>query len=81
MADAGGFTPTDVVALLASHSVAGADTVDPTVNALTTSEIILWLTFSSQIPGTPFDSTPSVFDTQVFIEVQLRGTQFPGYAG
>jgi cytochrome c peroxidase len=31
MADAGGFTPTDVVALLASHSVAGADTVDPTV--------------------------------------------------
>ncbi|KAK7050579.1 peroxidase [Favolaschia claudopus] len=60
MKDAGGFTPTDVVALLASHSVAGADTVDPT------------------IPGTPFDSTPSVFDTQVFIEVQLRGTQFPG---
>ncbi|KAJ7899417.1 manganese dependent peroxidase 1 [Mycena leptocephala] len=60
MADAGGFTPTDVVALLASHSVAGADTVDPT------------------IPGTPFDSTPSLFDTQIFIEVQLRGTAFPG---
>jgi hypothetical protein len=32
MADAGGFTATDVVALLASHSVAGADNVDPTVN-------------------------------------------------
>ncbi|KAK7013749.1 peroxidase [Favolaschia claudopus] len=60
MADAGGFSPTDVVALLASHSVAGADTIDPT------------------IPGTPFDSTPSVFDTQLFIEVQLRGTLFPG---
>ncbi|KAJ7161018.1 manganese peroxidase 2 [Mycena filopes] len=60
MADAGGFTPADVVALLASHSVAGADDVDPT------------------IPGTPFDSTPDLFDTQVFIEVQLRGTQFPG---
>ncbi|KAF7357222.1 Peroxidase [Mycena sanguinolenta] len=60
MKDAGGFTPTDVVALLASHSVAGADTVDPT------------------IPGTPFDSTPSLFDTQIFIEVQLRGTMFPG---
>ncbi|KAJ7905912.1 manganese peroxidase 2 [Mycena leptocephala] len=59
-ADAGPFTATDVVALLASHSVAGADTVDPT------------------IPGTPFDSTPSVFDTQLFIEVQLRGTKFPG---
>ncbi|KAJ7067436.1 putative versatile peroxidase [Mycena amicta] len=60
MADAGGFTATDVVALLASHSIAGADTVDPT------------------IPGTPFDSTPSLFDTQIFIEVQLRGTMFPG---
>ncbi|KAJ7097412.1 lignin peroxidase LiP2 precursor [Mycena epipterygia] len=60
MKDAGGFTPEDVVALLASHSIAGADTVDPT------------------IPGTPFDSTPSVFDTQIFIEVQLRGTMFPG---
>ncbi|KAJ7275921.1 putative versatile peroxidase [Mycena rebaudengoi] len=60
MADAGGFTATDVVALLASHSIAGADTVDPT------------------IPGTPFDSTPELFDTQIFIEVQLRGTQFPG---
>ncbi|KAJ7089562.1 manganese-dependent peroxidase [Mycena epipterygia] len=60
MADAGGFTPTEVVALLASHSIAGADTVDPT------------------IPGTPFDSTPSLFDTQIFIEVQLRGTMFPG---
>ncbi|KAK7053647.1 peroxidase [Favolaschia claudopus] len=60
MNDAGGFSPTDVVALLASHSIAGADDVDPT------------------IPGTPFDSTPELFDTQVFIEVQLRGTQFPG---
>ncbi|KAJ6452775.1 manganese peroxidase isozyme precursor [Mycena sanguinolenta] len=60
MNDAGGFSPADVVALLASHSVAGADTVDPT------------------IPGTPFDSTPSLFDTQIFIEVQLKGTLFPG---
>jgi len=60
MADAAGFTPRDVVALLASHTVAGADTVDPT------------------IPGTPFDSTPSLFDTQIFIEVQLIGTAFPG---
>ncbi|KAJ6477271.1 putative versatile peroxidase [Mycena vulgaris] len=60
MADAGGFTATDVVALLASHSVAGADNLDPTIQ------------------GVPFDSTPDLFDTQIFIEVQLRGTQFPG---
>ncbi|TFK44517.1 RBPa precursor [Crucibulum laeve] len=62
MADAG-FSPEEVVALLASHTVAAADLVDPT------------------IPGTPFDSTPGLFDTQVFIEVQLRGTVFPGTGG
>ncbi|KAI1791272.1 manganase peroxidase [Ganoderma leucocontextum] len=33
------------------------------------------------IPGTPFDSTPEVFDTQFFIETQLRGTLFPGTPG
>ncbi|KAF8056549.1 putative versatile peroxidase [Lyophyllum atratum] len=62
MADAG-FSPAEVVALLASHSIAAADHVDPS------------------IPGTPFDSTPGVFDTQLFIEVQLRGTSFPGTGG
>ena len=33
------------------------------------------------IPGTPFDSTPEEFDTQFFIETQLRGTLFPGTGG
>ncbi|KAM5530971.1 hypothetical protein V8D89_015353 [Ganoderma adspersum] len=61
--DAGGFTPAEVVALLASHTVAAADHVDPS------------------IPGTPFDSTPELFDTQFFIETQLRGTLFPGTGG
>ncbi|KAF8910802.1 manganese peroxidase 1 precursor [Mucidula mucida] len=61
--DAGGFTPAEVVALLASHTIAAADLVDPS------------------IPGTPFDSTPNIFDSQVFIEVQMRGTLFPGTAG
>ncbi|KZV73876.1 class II peroxidase [Peniophora sp. CONT] len=61
-ADAG-FTPAEVVALLASHTVAAADEIDPT------------------IPGTPFDSTPFTFDTQFFVETQLRGTGFPGTAG
>ncbi|VDB85464.1 unnamed protein product [Peniophora sp. CBMAI 1063] len=58
--DDAGFTPAEVVALLASHTVAAADLVDPT------------------IPGTPFDSTPFTFDTQFFVETQLRGTLFPG---
>lgn len=31
------------------------------------------------IPGTPFDSTPGTFDSQVFVEVLLKGTSFPGF--
>ncbi|KAJ7021198.1 manganese peroxidase 1 precursor [Mycena alexandri] len=62
MADAG-FTPAELVALLASHSIAGADDVDPAAS------------------GLPFDSTPSVFDTQFFVETQLRGTSFPVTGG
>ncbi len=31
------------------------------------------------IPGTPFDSTPGTFDTQIFVEVLLKGTLFPGF--
>ncbi|KAF9476395.1 manganese peroxidase 1 [Pholiota conissans] len=30
------------------------------------------------IPGTPFDSTVGTFDSQVFLEVLLKGTLFPG---
>ena len=59
MGDAG-FSPVEVVDLLASHSVAAQDKVDPT------------------IPGTPFDSTPSSFDSQFFIETLLKGVLFPG---
>ncbi|EIN09508.1 manganese peroxidase 1 precursor [Punctularia strigosozonata HHB-11173 SS5] len=62
-ADAGDFTPAEVVALLASHTIAAADLVDPS------------------IPGTPFDSTPGMFDSQFFVETQLRGTLFPGTGG
>ncbi|KAJ7620876.1 manganese peroxidase 1 precursor [Mycena polygramma] len=62
MGDAG-FSPAEVVALLASHSIAGADDIDPTLS------------------GLPFDSTPSTFDTQFFVETQLRGTLFPGTGG
>ncbi|TCD71229.1 hypothetical protein EIP91_011707 [Steccherinum ochraceum] len=30
------------------------------------------------VAGTPFDSTPFMFDTQFFLETQLAGTTFPG---
>jgi len=59
----GNFSPQEVIALLSSHSVAGADTIIP------------------NLQGVPFDSTPSVFDTQIFLEVQLRGTLFTGQGG
>ncbi|KAJ7617071.1 putative versatile peroxidase [Roridomyces roridus] len=55
MQDAG-LSASDTVALLASHSIAGADDIDP--NAA----------------GVPFDSTPSLFDTQFFVETLLNGT-------
>lgn len=58
--DADGFTPAEVIALLASHSIARADHVDPNISAV------------------PFDSTPFEFDSQVFLEVLLKGTGFPG---
>ncbi|KDR73364.1 hypothetical protein GALMADRAFT_142466 [Galerina marginata CBS 339.88] len=33
------------------------------------------------LEGVPFDQTPSVFDTQIFVDVQLRGTMFTGQGG
>ncbi|RPD63886.1 manganese peroxidase isozyme precursor [Lentinus tigrinus ALCF2SS1-6] len=59
MADAG-FSPEETVALLASHSVAAQDHVDPSIH------------------GSPFDSTPSSFDAQFYVETLLKGTLFPG---
>ncbi|EKM55989.1 uncharacterized protein PHACADRAFT_144982 [Phanerochaete carnosa HHB-10118-sp] len=59
-ADAGNFSPFEVIALLASHSIARADKVDTSIDAA------------------PFDSTPFVFDTQVYLEVLLKGVGFPG---
>ncbi|KLO09102.1 manganese peroxidase 1 [Schizopora paradoxa] len=55
-ADAG-FTPNELVALLASHTVARSDTLIENRDAV------------------PFDSTPFTFDTQVFLEVLLKGNE------
>ncbi|KAG6910464.1 vacuolar protein sorting-associated protein 1 [Tephrocybe rancida] len=59
MGDAG-FSPNEVVDLLASHTIAAQDHVDPS------------------IPGTPFDSTPGLFDTNFFLETLLKGNLTPG---
>lgn len=62
MGDAG-FTAAEVIHLLASHTIARADHVDPSIHAV------------------PFDSTPFTFDTQIFLEVLLKGVGFPGTEG
>ncbi|EJD50148.1 hypothetical protein AURDEDRAFT_199636 [Auricularia subglabra TFB-10046 SS5] len=62
MADAG-FSPAEVIALLASHSIAAQDEIEP------------------NIARSPFDSTPDSFDTQVFLEVLLKGNVLPGGLG
>ncbi|TFK33106.1 manganese peroxidase isozyme precursor [Crucibulum laeve] len=59
MGDAG-FNPAEIVDLLASHTIAAQDNIDPS------------------IPGTPFDSTPSVFDANFHLETLLKGTVTPG---
>lgn len=63
MEDGGQFSAEEVVALLASHTIARSDHVDPTIQAV------------------PFDSTPFTFDTQIFLEVLLKGVGFPGTSG
>lgn len=77
-ADSTGLTSDEVVALLAAHSIARADHVDPTIQAV-------------PFDSTPFTvsdlqdiDAPSCvlidcfqFDTQFFVETQLRGVGFP----
>jgi len=58
MEDAG-FTPAELIHLLASHTVARSDTLVAGHQAV------------------PFDSTPFTFDTQVFLEVLLKGVGVP----
>ncbi|PAV18394.1 manganese peroxidase 2 [Pyrrhoderma noxium] len=58
MGDAG-FSPAELIHLLASHTIARSDTLIPGHDSV------------------PFDSTPFTFDTQVFLEVLLKGTGFP----
>ncbi|KAG5220117.1 MnP-short, short manganese peroxidase [Salix suchowensis] len=66
MGDAG-FSPDEIVDLLASHSVAASDHIDESIP-------VRCRLFSR----TPFDSTPSAFDAQFFLEVLLKGTLAPG---
>lgn len=55
----GGFSPAELIHLLASHTIARSDTLVPGQQAV------------------PFDTTPFTFDTQVFLEVLLKGVGVP----
>ncbi|KAF8799177.1 manganese peroxidase 1 [Phlegmacium glaucopus] len=70
--------PTDsVTAIIARFADAGFS-VPEIVTLLSSHTIAAADKVDPTIPGTPFDSTVGTFDTQVFLEVLLKGTLFPG---
>lgn len=84
--DAGGFSAFEVVALLASHSVARTNAVDTTLVGAPFDTVrgpsfyVLFLFFLvADTDG--MRQTPFTFDTQFFLEMLLKGVGFPGTAG
>ncbi|KAF9555280.1 manganese peroxidase 1 [Agrocybe pediades] len=70
--------PTDsVTKILARMADAGFSAAE-LVALLSSHSIAAADVVDTSIPGTPFDSTVDTFDTQVFLEVLLKGTAFPG---
>ncbi|KAF8155406.1 manganese peroxidase 1 [Crassisporium funariophilum] len=70
--------PTDsVTAILARFADAGFSPQEA-VALLSSHTIAAADVIDTAIPGTPFDSTAGTFDTQVFLEVLLKGKLFPG---
>ncbi|TFK35770.1 manganese peroxidase [Crucibulum laeve] len=70
--------PTDsVTAILARFADAGFNAQE-VVALLSSHTIAAADVVDVTIPGTPFDSTVGTFDTQVFLEVLLKGNSFPG---
>ncbi|PPR03102.1 hypothetical protein CVT24_012382 [Panaeolus cyanescens] len=70
--------PTDTVtAILARFADAGFSPQEA-VALLSSHTVAAADVIDTTIPGTPFDSTPFTFDTQIFLEVLLKGRLFPG---
>ncbi|PPQ75942.1 hypothetical protein CVT24_002493 [Panaeolus cyanescens] len=70
--------PTDTVtAILARFADAGFSP-EEAVALLSSHTVAAADVVDPTIPGTPFDSTPFTFDTQIFLEVLLKGRLFPG---
>ena len=73
--------PTDnVTAILARFADAGFSPREA-IALLSSHTVAAADVVDPSIPGTPFDSTVGTFDTQVFLEVLLKGTLFPGKDG
>ncbi|KAF5312917.1 hypothetical protein D9619_003812 [Psilocybe cf. subviscida] len=69
--------PTDsVTKILARMADAGFSAAE-LVALLSSHTIAAADAIDTSIPGTPFDSTVDTFDSQVFLEVLLKGTAFP----
>ncbi|TFY83700.1 hypothetical protein EWM64_g314 [Hericium alpestre] len=73
--------PFDTVDSILSRFSDAGFTTDEVVALLSSHTIAAADHVDPTIPGTPFDSTPEIFDTQFFVETQLRGTLFPGTGG
>jgi len=70
--------PTDsVTSILARFADAGFSPQEA-IALLSSHSIAAADVIDPSIPGTPFDSTPHHFDSQVFLEVLLKGRLFPG---
>ncbi|KAI0775760.1 prepropeptide lignin peroxidase [Trametes elegans] len=73
-------TPTQIFDRLADASQGEFDEI-LTVWLLTAHTIAAANDVDPAHSGLPFDSTPELFDSQFFLETQLRGTAFPGTGG
>ncbi|KAF9473272.1 manganese peroxidase 1 [Pholiota conissans] len=70
--------PTDnVTSILARFADAGFSP-EEAIALLSSHTIAAADVVDTTIPGTPFDSTVGTFDSQVFLEVLLKGRSFPG---
>jgi len=74
--------PQDTVdSILARFADAGGFTSDDVVSLLVSHTIARADHVDATLNAAPFDSTPFTFDTQFFLETQLRGVGFPGTGG
>ncbi|GJJ15817.1 54S ribosomal protein L12, mitochondrial [Clathrus columnatus] len=68
----------DVTSILARFADGGGFTPDEVIALLSSHTIARADHVDPTLDAAPFDSTPFTFDTQIFLEVLLKGVGFPG---